>query len=320
MPRRPLRRFAVAFLALWWAVPFVVPRSAHAGQLRIDVTSTPGSGFFSPASPSVNLGDHVVWLWRDSGFHSVTSGSAATCTPSPLFDSGEGSGQRFSWKSSQQGAIPYFCIPHCPGTMNGTLSVLPPGSVNVSDFRITEVFDDISGPIQDFIEITNLGNAAGNLGRYRLSVRAGASFELPLLDIAVPSGGRVVVHLGEAGTNTQTDIYITSLGDTLTRDGSAALYVPRTGLVLTDLTRIIDFVQWGAAGQANETTANDAGFWATGTFIPAVALGRSYEFCGTPADHGEGFWEGIVTPNPHASNCVDEIAHTTWGRVKVIYR
>jgi hypothetical protein len=142
--------------------------------------------------------------------------------------------------------------------MSGTINVAPPESG--FGFPAERAQFNVPGG-QDLIEIANLGDAGGNLGRYRISVANGTAVELPLNDILVPPGGRVVIHANASGANTSTDVYLPTMPD-LPTTGSAALYVPNTrNTNLADATQIIDFVQWGAGGQANEATAVAASLW-----------------------------------------------------------
>lgn len=311
---------------------------ARAGQVRIDIVGNNFAGVFSPAAANLNKGDHAVWVWKGSS-HTVTSGDSSTVTPDGIFDTdptglGAGTTTRFAWKSDRTGHVRYFCRPHAPD-MAGRLIITDPlvsPRIEVSDFRITEVQYDIAGG-QDMIEITNYGLAAGNLGRYRIAISASGSTELagPAAspsDILVSSGGRVVIHLNVAGTNTNNDIFITPFNGTIglpNTNGSLALYVPNTIAPSNALTRtdmIIDFVQWGAGAQPNEATAVSAGFWGAATFIPTVAATHSIEYCAdVTLDHGVNRWAEVATPNFGLDGgCLTPVRDDSWGRIKSLYR
>lgn len=309
-----MRFRTVSIPAAFMAAVLMSAAFADAGQVRINVT---GSTTFSPDQVTVNEGDQVVWFWVGTG-HSVTSGTGCSASGS-LFNSGvRSAGTRFAWKSAGDGPVGYVCLPHC-ATMDGTITVQASGA-SVSDFRITEVRVSSTAPhTVDFIEITNLGTALGNLGRYRV-VTAGVTSEIPVNDLLVNADGRVVIHPGSSGANTTTDIFLPAV--TLTVPGSIGLYVPNSvNTSLTDATMLADFVQWGAAAQANEATAATALFWTAGAFIPQVADGHSMEFCGAGADRGPTFWRGISVPTPGAAgNCSTPVAPATWGAIKVLHR
>jgi plastocyanin len=288
--------------------------AADAGQVRINV----GSNLFDDNNVSVKVGDQVVWVWVASG-HSVTQGTPCVVS-NPLFDSGvQDMGSTFSWKADQAGSIQYFCIPHCGTGMTGVISVVSPSAQTLaSDFRITEV-RTTAAHTADFVEISNLGNGFGNLGRYRISV-GGNTVDIPLTNVDVPINGRVVVHFGVAGANTLTDIYFPDV--TVPATGSAALYVPNTANAsLADPDMLVDFVQWGAAGQANQATAVAAGFWGNNDALGATHEGHSYEFCGEKEDRGAPFWLAISVPNPGGyGDCSTPTIVQTWGGIKAIYR
>jgi plastocyanin len=310
--RRALRGALVALL---------IPVTLHAGQIRVTLNSSS----FSPASVQINAGDHVVWVWATQS-HTVTSGNHPD-TPSGLFDSdfqgtgSSGNNMAFSWKSAATGNVHYFCAPHFDVGMVGSIQVVSSGAP-VADFRITEVQYNAAGGA-DLIEITNLGTAAGDLGRYRIAIPGDAD-PLPLASLSVAPDGVVVIHPGQTGTNDANDVYVPNLGTLPDASGSVALYVPNQvpgQNALTIASQLIDFVQWGAGGQANEATAAAAGVWTAGTFLPTVAVGRAIEFCGAASDRGVTHWAEIRTPNLGGDDdCATPAASATWGRIKVRYR
>ncbi len=307
----------VALLAAVLTVP------AHARQIRVNVASDT----FSPDNLTVNLADHVVWIWT-GGTHDVTSGNPSTGIPDSRFGSGASASSRtFSWKAAGTlGAQQYFCSIHLPG-MAGTLTMVNNGSGAAgSDFRITEVlYNPTSGP--DQVEITNFG-ATGDLSKYRLKINGVSTLSLQIgasgptsIAMSVPAGGRVVITLGAAGTNTATALFYSSAVNQLTNSGSLALYVPNTqSPALTDASQIIDYVSWNG-GNENEATAVSAGLWFTGTSVPDAAQGHSLEFCGIAGQHGPSFWSEVSSPNLGTNgNCSTPLVRSTWGRVKSLYR
>ncbi len=290
----------------------VISPGANAGQVRINV----GSNLYVPNNVSLHVGDHVVWVWVADD-HSVTQGSNCNAS-SPIFNSGiQDMGTTFSWKADVAGPIGYFCLIHCGTGMAAVINVGSPSfPIPGADFRLTEVRTSALHTL-DFVEITNLGDGFGDLGRYRISV-ADNTVDIPLTNVDVPINGRVVVHFGIAGTNTDTDIYFPDV--TVPAVGSAALYVPNTvNVSLDDPDMLIDFVQWGAAGQANQATAVAAGFWVGGETLAGTHDGHSIEFCGEPGDRGAGFWRAISSPNPGGDgNCSTPAIPMTWGSIKAM--
>ncbi len=311
------------------AVSLLLATGANAGQRRVDVGVGSGSIRFGPENQAINDGDHVTWVWSgNGGGHTVTNGLDGDDPASGMiFDSGNMSGtpRGFTWKADRTGTINYYCAPHVGSGMIGTLAISASG-VAVSSFRISEVqYNHATG--LDRIEIANLGGDSGDLGRYRIAISASASVLVPLNSVFVVSGaspGRVVIHTNEPGTNSPTDFYMGGIGD-LPTSGSVALYAPNTklGTSLTDATQIIDFVQWGAGGQANAATAVAAGVWpSTGEFVPAVPVLGDYDiaFCGAESQRGAAFWN-VAHPNFRTQTlCATPTRATTWGRIKVLYR
>jgi len=305
-------------LALALAACASLATLAFAKQIRVNAAGTS----FSPATVSVNAGDHVVWIWT-SGIHNVVSGDVSGPTPDGLFNSGAvTSGSTWNWKSDIPRTAPYYCEQHASFGMAGTVNVVASGAAGLSDFRITEVQFNAAGNF-DLIEIANLG-ANGNLGKYRLKVSGVAVQTLQIgtsTDIVVASGNRVVLHCNTTGTNTASDLFLPAITD-LPANGSIALYVPNTiSTSLALASQMLDFVQWGAGGQENEATAQTAGFWAAGAAITNVAAGHSIEFCGQPGQYGAAQWHEISTPNFGSNgNCATPAFSTTWGRIKTLYR
>lgn len=315
----PRRAALAALLMLVASSPI-----ARAGQVRVSVGA--GGFAYSPTVVNVNTGDRVCWVWT-AGSHTVTSGDSATATPNGVFSAGSGpfgvSGTSYSWRA-QTGVFPYFCIPHAP-LMAGRVIATPGNSIPVPDFHITEVQFNATGGL-DLVEITNMGAATGSLGKFRLAAQsASTTLSLSVLaggtELTVASGGRVVVHLNAAGTNTSFDLFYAAAPE-LPAAGSVALYVPNQinpSLALAD--QMIDFVQWGAAGQPNEATAVTAGLWTAGAFVDAVADGHSIEFCGQAAEHGFAFWSEVAVPNFGTDgDCATPTERRTWGQLKTRYR
>lgn len=298
------------------ALAFVVLVSSNstsfAGEKRVNVASN----LFSPNIVNVNPGDHVVWIWVAGG-HSVTEGTGCNVS-TPLFDSGtKNLPASFSWKVDVAGPINYFCIPHCfTGVINtSTGQTHSP----IAEFRITEVHRT-DGHENDYVEIANIGDAQGDIRGFRISVDGATSATLRSSDTPMNANERMVVHFGQSGTDSPTNVFIP--GTTLGAFGSAALYVPNSVTPSLDLAdMMVDFVQWGASGQAHEATAVSAGLWTSGQFAGLSPGGNAIEFCGSASDVGPTFWLGINTPNPGSDgNCASPVVPTTWGGIKTLNR
>jgi plastocyanin len=310
------------------ATAFALP--AHAGQVTITVGGPLGE--FVPANALANTGDQVIWIWESAG-HNVTSGVLPVSdgrfdSGSPL---GNPSSRQFAWRPTSTGTIPFFCDLHA---VNTTMYITPSGTP-VADMRITEVEFAGAGD-QDRVQVSNLGDASGSLGFYRLSSQSGVTTFLDVNPITLGPSERVTLHLGTDGTNTATDVFVpgaASLGNV----GSLALYVPNNTTAaegstipgtLTNPNYIVDYVEWGAAGQPaqpNQLVATYAGKWAAGTVVDVASLpnggaGYSISFCGGRASHGVSSWE-ISTANFGASaTCSTPTHKATWGQIKQLYR
>lgn len=326
----PVGRTAIASLL----VAALAAATSHAGEVRVNVGQ--GGSVFNPYVVNINQGDHVVWVWI-AGTHNVVNWSLPTDSlntnvDGSIFDSdppnhfGQNNTTRFSWKSDRIGTVPFVCAVHIPD-MTGRIVIAPlttPPTNPVADFRLTEVQFNVPGG-QDLIEIANLGAAAGDLRSYRIATSAsGLGVSIVGTDFPVASGARVTIHTGIAGANTATDIFAPAIGNLGDATGSVALYVPASlssQNALTNANLMIDFVQWGAGGQANETTAGLAGFWAQNTSINNVAAGHSIEYCASATlAHGANHWAEISPPNFGSnSDCTTPVLSDTWGRVKIIY-
>jgi len=319
-PRRLPASYAL-LLGAWLAVPATLA-PARAGEVRVNIAGNTLTGTFNPRALNINAGDHVVWVWT-GGQHSTTSGDSSNGVADGRWDSGilttAGTNTpAFSWQGSIAGVSTYFCQLHAPPM---AARVIVGSGIPVADLRLTEVqYNEPSG--LDKIEITNLGPALGDLGRYRIATGASA-VAIALTSVTLAPGASLTLHANETGTNTSTDMYLPAIGPLNDAAGSVALYVPNTvNTALADATQIIDFVEWGAGGQANEATAVAAGLWSAGSTAPIVAAGHSVEFCGSANQHA-GFWTDNPTPNfsGAAGNCgVVPTRVSTWGRIKQLYR
>ena len=127
---RSLPATSIPFLLLAAGLMVLAP-GADAGQRRVEVGF--GGNNFQPDLQTLNLNDHVTWVWV-TGLHTVTNGSdPSDPNLGQDFDSGFLNGtttpQALSWQCDVLGTIPYFCQPHYP-TMLGSLQVSASG-VNV---------------------------------------------------------------------------------------------------------------------------------------------------------------------------------------------
>lgn len=313
-------RAAVSLVAAFGAL--IVSGVANAGQVRVVVTNFS----FTPHDITANPTDHVVWVYGVGG-HTVTSGDPATQIKDGRFDSGLQNAtsttyKAFSWRINlAAGTQTYFCQPHAPN-MAGSV-IVSSTHVPVASFRITEIAYN-RGAGNGLVEITNLGDAAGDLGRYRFTSSQDTA-TVPVSSFVVPVGGRVVVHVNRAGAQMEPDsLFLPTLAD-LPANGSLSLFVPNTAGaagIPDSTTQIIDFVQWGAtAGQPNESKAATVSLWNAGQVLAPLGPGNSLEFCGGESNHGAAAWAQIFPPTFGSNgDCLTPTVRSTWGRLKMLYR
>jgi plastocyanin len=78
---------------------------------------------FSPANPTIHVGDTVTWV-DASGSHTTTSGTGpADPNAGDLWDHSMSTGGRFSRVFDNAGSFPYFCRIHVSMGMHGTITV-----------------------------------------------------------------------------------------------------------------------------------------------------------------------------------------------------
>lgn len=159
----------------------------------------------------------------------------------------------------------------------------PPGyNVTLSPVVIQEVLVDTSGT--QFIELYNATSQPADIGGWMLS--DGFSSHTFAFGFTVQGNERVVVHLGVSGVDSAHDVYAPSFG-ALQTDGSLALL--QSGIDL------VDFVQWGAASQNFEGTADQLSEWTAGDFVLAPVPGLSMNYDGTA--NSSAAWHHS-NPNP----------------------
>ncbi|MCC6575471.1 MAG: lamin tail domain-containing protein [Planctomycetes bacterium] len=137
---------------------------------------------------------------------------------------------------------------------------LPGGhAVASSSVGLSEVLTGSGG----FIELVNNGGDDVDIGGWVLSDGT-STFTFPG-GFRLYGGARVAVNLGNSGTPHNGALYAPSFGDL----GDVG------GLALQNYSGVVDFVQWGAGGQAYEAAAVGAGLWNAGDSLLVPAEGFS---------------------------------------------
>lgn len=160
--------------------------------------------------------------------------------------------------------------------MNFSTGVWNPGRATISEVFYNPIGTDTG---LEWIEIHNTGGSDLPMSGYVLHFDGVGThdFTFPTSPpFSLASGARVVVHVRATGTNTSTDLYWSdtnslNMGNS---HGSVVLFksLPK------DSSTIIDFVQYGAAGQDEESKAVAAAIWTNSTFVPIITTeGHSME-------------------------------------------
>ncbi len=117
---------------------------------------------------------------------------------------------------------------------------------------------------QQVVEFKNVGNQTVNMGAGFWIYWPPARWQFPA-GVTVPPGGRVMVHLNRAGTNSAVEFYTGVSGmRSLGAVDSIGLYADQ---LFADPNALVDFAQWGASGQIGEDVAVSAGEWTEGSFV-----------------------------------------------------
>ncbi len=146
-----------------------------------DVMVEVSSNIFTPADITIFVGQTVEWT-NVGGFHNV-NGTLATYPDNPEgFGNGSAASAAwtFSYTFTEVGVYDYQCDPHVNFDMVGTVTVLP---LPPNDIVISEIMYNIPGADNnfDFIELTNIGDAAVDLEGYTFS--SGVDFTFPSMMI-----------------------------------------------------------------------------------------------------------------------------------------
>ena len=140
------------------------------------------------------------------------------------------------------------------------------------------------------IEIKNIGDETADISGWKLC-RLLNYTQLPT-GITIPADGIIVIHVGASGTNTSTDIFLSSMSALNVSASDLGLYI--NTLTFTSSANMRSFVQWGSDGNGRESVAVTAGFWTAGTFVPNVAEGHSIEYDGS----GNNSLDWVDQPTP----------------------
>lgn len=160
-------------------------------------------------------------------------------------------------------------------------------AVSLSPVTIEEILIDPTGADagNQYVELYNSSQFDADLGGWVLS--NGTDTFTFGYGFKVPSSGRVLVRVAASGNDTLTEQFAPSFRVLNRAAGSLALM--RTG------NELVDFVQWGTAGNPFEFAAAVVGEWAAGDFVATAAEGASIQYNGS-ASNSSAWHEGACSP------------------------
>jgi hypothetical protein len=149
-----------------------------------------------------------------------------------------------------------------------TTTTLPPATTvePPADAAASYAITQIAFGAGAFIQITNTGNAPGDIGGHWLCQRP-VYFEIPEVELGpgqsvwIAADGNDLVFVGDV-----VDVVDAAggLGSLALGSGEMALYSSRD---FADPAAIVDYVEWGTSGHGRSGVAVEAGIWPAGGFV-----------------------------------------------------
>jgi len=179
-------------------------------------------------------------------------------------------------------------------TIGAANSCGPPPMGSLDDLRIAEVLADPMGAEEGATRAEVVNTATLPTSLDGLTLRIGDNHFTVPNGLSVPAGGLILINLNSAGApggplapraagppGLLADLVINAVpfADLTAPAGSLSLY--KNALNFEDPVNIVDFLQWGAAGQAGDSVAVAGGIWTAGAFFPEVTEGSSIQWRGT---------------------------------------
>lgn len=187
------------------------------------------------------------------------------------------------------------------GLLAAASMLLPAGPAPAAGVVINEVgyYLDPGGDTgKEWIELFNPDSVARDLSGHDLYPGRSPHYVLPA-GFVLPPRCFVLVHLRAAGDNTAADLFegTAPTANMPNTQGSVALF---SG---ADRDTILDFMQYGAAGQTYQATAAAAGIWTAGGFVGIAPCGSSLGLAADGIDSNRpADWCGFARPTPGYAN------------------
>ncbi|MGB5820642.1 MAG: hypothetical protein WBG90_14250 [Saonia sp.] len=154
------------------------------------------------------------------------------------------------------------------------------------------ILNEVEYLVNDEIELYNNGEQTVDLSNYWLCFGPGAYFRIGDAAMTDIVSGSVNLAPGE--------FLVLSAVSLSAPDDAGAVGLYNTNTNFADSSTILDFVQWGAAGNARESVAVEAGIWNEGGFVPNVSPGSSIAYDGEGNESTD--WNEDATPSLGSGN------------------
>ena len=152
------------------------------------------------------------------------------------------------------------------------------------------------------MELYNAGLAPMDLTGYDLRLGTAGYYTLPPFVLAPDSS--VVIHVNTGGNDTSAHLYTGPMAGGMSNVAASIVLFDGTD---HSAETMVDFVQYGAGGQAWESAAATAGLWTEGDFVPAVVEGDSINLRPDGNDSNTGTDWQACNPTAPGSNCTAQI-------------
>ncbi len=120
---------------------------------------------------------------------------------------------------------------------------------------------------KEWIELYNRGNQDIDLTNYDLDPSSAPYYTFP--HFVLKSKAKVIIHINTEGTNSATDLYTGPSKNMSNTKGVIALFNSTTH----STENLVDYIEYGAGGQTNESKAIQDNIWTAGDFIPNAQEG-----------------------------------------------
>lgn len=133
---------------------------------------------------------------------------------------------------------------------------------------------------KEYVILYNNGDLAVDLTNWDLDPSSANYFTIPSFILNAKSS--VVIHINGSGINSNTYIYTGTLSNMKDSEGPIALFNSTSHTIAT----LIDYIEYGAGNQVNESKAVSARIWTADAFIPNISTpGKAIKLQTTGVDN-----------------------------------